>query len=63
MQATSTFNAKRRAEGSVARPVTVAAKRCRYSHMTASMAPVWMAISKTLTVSPVKSSKEPARIR
>jgi hypothetical protein len=30
---------------------------------TAIIAPVWMAISNTLTVSPVKSSKEPARIR
>ena len=39
------------------------ARRSRYCQITANIAPVWIAISKTLAVSPVKSSSEPARIR
>jgi pimeloyl-ACP methyl ester carboxylesterase len=38
-------------------------RRSRYSQITASMAPLWIAISKTLAASPVKFSSEPARIR
>src|SRR4051812_30876582 len=38
-------------------------KRARYSHTTASMAPVWMTILKTLQRSSFAPSKSPARMR
>jgi hypothetical protein len=44
-------------------PVSTAAMRTRYSQITASIAPAWMAISNTLTLSPVKLSRLPVRIR
>jgi hypothetical protein len=46
------------ATGSLPMPATVPSRRWRYSQITASMAPVWMAISNTLAISPVKSSSE-----
>ncbi len=48
---------------SVNMPDSTRAMRSRYSHITARIAPAWIAISNTLTFSPVKSSRLPARIR
>ena len=62
-KAMSTFSVKRRARGSEPRPAAVSRSRCQYTRITARMAPVWMAMSKTLAFSPVKSSSEAARIR
>lgn len=63
MKATTTLSANRCATGSVRMPAKVLMSRARYSHTTAIIAPVWMAISNTLMVSPVKSSSDPVRMR
>ena len=62
-KATSTLTTKRRARMSLLKLSITLKMRARYSQHTASIAPAWITISKTLTFSPVKFSRLPARIR
>ena len=62
-KAISTLSAKRCAGRLAGSATTVPRIFCQYTMITARMAPVWMAISNTLALSPVKPSRLPARIR
>ena len=62
-KAISTFNAKRRAFASSARPTIVSRRRCQYTMITAKIAPVWIAMSNTLPLASSKPSSAPARMR
>ncbi len=59
----STFSVKRCAWRWLGSATSVSRMRCQYTRMTAKMAPVWMAMSKTLALASSKPSSEPARIR
>jgi hypothetical protein len=62
-KAISTLSAKRRAFGWRGSATTVEWILCQKTSTTAKMAPVWIAMSKTLALSSSKPSSEPARIR
>ena len=62
-KAISTFSVKRCACRLLGSATTVSRIFCQYTMITARMAPVWMAMSNTLALVPVKPSRLPARIR
>ena len=61
--AMATLAVKRCAWRSLGRATTVARIFCQYTRITARMAPVWMAMSKTLALSSSNPSSAPARMR
>ena len=62
-KAISRLRTKRCATAWCVMPATVAPNRTRYSQITANIAPVWIAMSNTFTISPVKLSSDAVRIR